>query len=74
MKSSGNTTVSTDQANFSYILDQFEQMQEGDTLSVCMDYDLQPLYQQLIEKKGENFSWKYQEHGPHWWKVKISKN
>lgn len=71
-----NATVNTvsNEVDFTSFLDQFDQLESGDTLRICMDYDLQPLYHQLLEKKGENFSWKYTEHGPHWWKVNISKN
>lgn len=67
-------STANDEVSVNSILAQLDKLETGDTLRICMDYDLEPLHQQLLEKKGENFSWKYTEHGPHWWKVNISKN
>lgn len=51
----------------------FDQLVEGESLTIHNDHDPKPLYYQLLAERGNIFVWNYQEQGPKWWKVKITK-
>ena len=51
----------------------FDELAEGESLTIHNDHDPKPLYYQLLGERGNIFTWKYLEEGPEWWKVKISK-
>jgi regulator of cell morphogenesis and NO signaling len=52
----------------------FDELSEGETLTIHNDHDPKPLYYQLLGERGNIFTWEYLEQGPEWWKVNISKN
>lgn len=52
----------------------FENLEEGENLTILNDHDPKPLYYQLLGEKGNIFHWEYLEQGPEWWKVKITKS
>ena len=51
----------------------FDELSEGESLTIHNDHDPKPLYYQLLGERGNIFTWEYLEEGPQWWKVKISK-
>ena len=51
----------------------FDELVEGESLTIHNDHDPKPLYYQLLGERGNIFEWQYLEQGPEWWKVKISK-
>jgi regulator of cell morphogenesis and NO signaling len=50
----------------------FDQLQDGQTLTIKNDHDPKPLYYQLLNERGNIFEWEYTESGPIWWKVNIT--
>jgi len=52
----------------------FDELTEGESLIIHNDHDPKPLYYQLLGERGNIFTWKYQEQGPEWWIVKITKH
>lgn len=55
------------------IFDRFDQLNDGETLTIHNDHDPKPLYYQLLGERGNIFKWEYTEQGPRWWKVNITK-
>lgn len=55
------------------IFSRFDQLGEGESLTIHNDHDPKPLYYQLLGERGNIFTWQYEEQGPHWWKIKITK-
>lgn len=55
------------------IFKQFDALEGGRWLTLYNDHDPKPLYYQLMAERGNIFSWEYLEHGPKWWRVKITK-
>jgi len=51
----------------------FDELAEGESLTIHNDHDPKPLYYQLLGERGNVFVWEYLEQGPEWWKVKITK-
>lgn len=55
------------------IFARFDELEEGESLTIHNDHDPKPLYYQLLGERGNIFNWNYLEQGPEWWKVCISK-
>lgn len=55
------------------IFNRFDELNEGESLTIHNDHDPKPLYYQLLGERGNIFIWEYLEQGPEWWKVRISK-
>jgi regulator of cell morphogenesis and NO signaling len=55
------------------IFNRFDELSEGEGLTILNDHDPKPLYYQLLGERGNIFNWEYLEQGPEWWKVKITK-
>lgn len=51
----------------------FDELSEGESLTIHNDHDPKPLYYQLLGERGNVFTWAYLEQGPECWKVEISK-
>lgn len=51
----------------------FDELKQGESLTLHNDHDPKPLYYQLVGERGDIFTWEYLEQGPDWWKVKIAK-
>lgn len=51
----------------------FDELNEGESLTIHNDHDPKPLYYQLLGERGNVFTWEYLEQGPEWWKVTIAK-
>jgi regulator of cell morphogenesis and NO signaling len=52
----------------------FDNLAAGEHFTIHNDHDPKPLYYQLLGERGNIFTWEYEEEGPEWWKVKITKN
>jgi regulator of cell morphogenesis and NO signaling len=55
------------------IFARFDELDEGETLTIHNDHDPKPLYYQLLGERGNVFKWEYTEQGPVWWKVNITR-
>ena len=55
------------------IFQKFDALEKGEAFIIHNDHDPKPLYYQLLAERGNVFTWQYQEEGPKWWKVQISK-
>jgi regulator of cell morphogenesis and NO signaling len=51
----------------------FDELNEGESLTIHNDHDPKPLYYQLLGERGTVFIWEYLEEGPIWWKVRITR-
>ncbi len=68
-----NVTLLEPRQKHPTIFVRFDQLQEGETLTIHNDHDPKPLYYQLLGERGNIFHWEYTEQGPTWWKVNITK-
>lgn len=55
------------------ILEKFDALEPGFSLVITNDYDIKPLYYELLAARGQCFNWKPLESGPVAWRVKIIK-
>jgi len=51
----------------------YDELKEGESLTIHNDHDPKPLYYQLLGERGNAFVWEYLEEGPELWKVHITK-
>lgn len=51
----------------------FDSLAGGESLTIHNDHDPKPVYYQLIGERGDIFTWKYEQQGPEWWDVLITK-
>ncbi|MDP1763012.1 MAG: iron-sulfur cluster repair di-iron protein [Sediminibacterium sp.] len=68
-----NVTLLEPRQKHPTIFVRFDELAEGESLTIHNDHDPKPLYYQLLGERGNIFVWEYLEQGPEWWKVKISK-
>lgn len=68
-----NVTLLEPRQKHPTIFVRFDELAEGESLTIHNDHDPKPLYYQLLGERGNIFTWEYKEEGPEWWKVKISK-
>jgi regulator of cell morphogenesis and NO signaling len=68
-----NVTVLEPRMKHPTIFARFDELKEGESLTIHNDHDPKPLYYQLLGERGNIFNWEYLENGPNEWKVKISK-
>lgn len=68
-----NVTLLEPRQKHPTIFVRFDELNEGESLTIHNDHDPKPLYYQLLGERGNIFTWEYLEEGPEWWKVKISK-
>lgn len=68
-----NVTLLEPRQKHPSIFARFDELNEGESLTIHNDHDPKPLYYQLLGERGNIFNWEYLEQGPQWWKVKISK-
>ncbi len=55
------------------IFARFDELTDGESLTIHNDHDPKPLYYQMLGERGNIFTWEYMEEGPQWWKVRITK-
>lgn len=68
-----NVTLLEPRQKHPTIFARFDELEEGESLTIHNDHDPKPLYYQLLGERGNIFIWEYLEEGPQWWKVRISK-
>lgn len=68
-----NVTLLEPRQKHPVIFERFDELAEGESLTIHNDHDPKPLYYQLLGERGNIFNWEYLEQGPEWWKVRISK-
>ncbi len=68
-----NVTLLEPRQKHPTIFVRFDELAEGASLTIHNDHDPKPLYYQLLGERGNIFTWEYQEQGPEWWIVKITK-
>lgn len=68
-----NVTLLEPRQKHPTIFVRFDELIEGESLTIHNDHDPKPLYYQLLGERGNIFTWEYQEQGPEWWVVKITK-
>ncbi|MBS1486628.1 MAG: iron-sulfur cluster repair di-iron protein [Bacteroidetes bacterium] len=68
-----NVTLLAPRMKHPTIFDRFDQLSDGETLTILNDHDPKPLYYQLLGERGNIFTWEYVEKGPENWRIKISK-
>lgn len=68
-----NVTLLEPRQKHPTIFIRFDELAEGESLTIHNDHDPKPLYYQLLGERGNIFTWEYQEQGPEWWIVKITK-
>jgi regulator of cell morphogenesis and NO signaling len=68
-----NVTLLEPRQKHPTIFVRFDELAEGESLTIHNDHDPKPLYYQLLGERGNIFNWEYLEEGPEWWRVRISK-
>ncbi|MEO6406635.1 MAG: iron-sulfur cluster repair di-iron protein [Ferruginibacter sp.] len=68
-----NVTLLEPRQKHPTIFVRFDELAEGESLTIHNDHDPKPLYYQLLGERGNIFTWEYLEQGPEWWIVNISK-
>ena len=56
------------------IFARFDELAPGESLILLNDHDPRPLYYQLVNQRGDIFTWEYLEQGPEVYKIKITQN
>lgn len=56
------------------IFEQFNTLKEEEYLIIHNNHDPLPVYYQLINLRGNIFSWEYLQKGPEWWDIKVTRN
>ncbi len=68
-----NVTLLEPRQKHPTIFIRFDELAEGENLTIYNDHDPKPLYYQLLGERGSIFIWEYLEQGPESWRVKITK-
>ncbi|MCO5235276.1 MAG: iron-sulfur cluster repair di-iron protein [Chitinophagaceae bacterium] len=68
-----NVTLLEPRQKHPTIFARFDDLKEGEGLTIHNDHDPKPLYYQLLGERGNIFTWEYLEEGPAWWKIRITK-
>ena len=68
-----NVTLLEPRQKHPTIFVRFDELTEGECLTIHNDHDPKPLYYQLLGERGNIFTWEYLEQGPEWWIVNITK-
>ena len=68
-----NVTLIEPKLKHPTIFKKFDELNEGESLTILNDHDPKPVYYQLLGERGNVFTWEYLEEGPEWWRVKIQK-
>ncbi|MBL0308285.1 MAG: iron-sulfur cluster repair di-iron protein [Bacteroidetes bacterium] len=68
-----NVTLLEPREKHPTIFARFDELSEGETLTIHNDHDPKPLYYQLLGQRGDIFTWEYLEQGPVWFRINITK-
>src|SRR3954471_1919519 len=56
------------------VMNKFDALKSGEAFLLINDHDPKTLYAQLLDERGDIFSWSNLEQGPEYWRVQIKKN
>jgi len=68
-----NATLLEPRLKHPTIFKKFDSLQPGESFILLNDHDPRPLYYQLIEFRGEIFTWEYLQQGPFEFRILITK-
>ncbi len=51
----------------------YEDLSPGESFIIHNDHDPIPVYYQLLDMHGETFTWEYEQEGPDWWDIRVTK-
>lgn len=51
----------------------FDELKGGESLIIHNDHDPKPVYYQLLNERGDIFTWHYLEQGPQWWDIRVTR-
>ncbi|HTM67228.1 MAG TPA: iron-sulfur cluster repair di-iron protein [Flavipsychrobacter sp.] len=54
------------------IFNVFDSLNAGESLIIHNDHDPKPVYYQLLNEKGDIFTWTYLQQGPEWWDIRVT--
>ncbi len=55
------------------IFNVFDTLAQGESLIIHNNHDPKPVYYQLMDIRGNIFSWEYLSEGPEWWDIKVTR-
>jgi len=55
------------------IFNVFDELKGGESLIIHNDHDPKPVYYQLLNERGDIFTWQYLEQGPQWWDIRVTR-
>lgn len=55
------------------IFQTFDHLKLGESLIIHNNHDPRPVYYQLMDRRGNVFSWEYLEEGPEWWDIRVTR-
>ncbi len=51
----------------------FDTLKAGESLIIHNDHDPKPVYYQLQSERGDVFTWQYEQQGPQWWDIRVTR-
>lgn len=51
----------------------FNTLLEGESLRIHNNHDPMPVYYQLVDLRGNIFTWEYLQKGPEWWDIRVTR-
>ncbi|MBS1629460.1 MAG: iron-sulfur cluster repair di-iron protein [Bacteroidetes bacterium] len=51
----------------------FDTLKPGESLIIHNDHDPKPVYYQLQSERGDVFTWQYEQQGPQWWDIRVTR-
>lgn len=51
----------------------FDGLKKGESLIIHNNHDPKPVYYQLVDMRGNVFSWEYLQQGPEWWDIRVTR-
>ncbi len=55
------------------IFEVFDKTEPGQSFIIHNDHDPRPLYFQLVNMRGDIFTWEYLQQGPEWYDIRVTK-
>ncbi|MCO6460477.1 MAG: iron-sulfur cluster repair di-iron protein [Saprospiraceae bacterium] len=55
------------------IFQTFMKLKKGESFIIHNNHDPRPVYYQLMDLKGNIFSWEYLKQGPEWWDIRVTR-
>lgn len=55
------------------IFNVFNTLLEGESLIIHNNHDPKPVYYQILDLRGNIFTWEYLQQGPEWWDIRVTR-